>query len=264
MRPSTTHYALGTHPVTGTGFGISEEQLTTALAGAVADIVYDDTGTDEVAALLDGLSDTNFTRVNLDAILTGSRPPEDWRVGEALAESYLVECKNCYFPWPDGRDERKPGSCLPGADLVGLHKEGETHRFAFGEVKTSGVATYPPGVVYGRHGLKQQLEDLRDCDNIRNRLVLYLGYRAVRADWKDRYRDACASYLRDTCNVRIFGLLIRDVAPNSDDLSARVNSLAQGCPAQMCIDLVAIYLPSGSIATLATRVAATRQSGGAA
>lgn len=264
MRPSLTHYTLGAPRVTGVGLGVPLEELSSGLSGPVAGIVFDDAGTDLVSALLEGLADTDFARENLETLLTDTHQPENWRVGEALAESYLCECRDCYFPWPDGRDERKRGSSLPGADLVGFRVIGGTEYFAFGEVKTSSEAATPPGAAYGRHGLKQQLEDLRDRQDIRNGLVLYLAHRAGNNSWSQRFKDASSVYLRNTNDVHIFGLLIRDVPPHENDLRARVESLTLGCPPATAIELTAIYLPADSIGTLSRRVLASRQAGGAA
>ncbi len=114
---------------------------------------------------------TEFAQEHLAEALADPDDIENWRVGEAIAEAYLTEHRNCQFPWPDGRDERKNGSSLPGADLVGIQHDAKGDRFAFGEVKTSGQAKHPPGVMYGRTGLKQQLEDLFDKVEIRTRPV---------------------------------------------------------------------------------------------
>ena len=241
---------------------MSAHDLDEELAGPTAALVFDDSGTSGLEELLEGLTETQFSRDNLESLLADGEAPEDWRVGEALAERFLTENHDCFFPWPDGRDERKRGSSLPGADLVGFQTRDRNERFAFGEVKTSSDAAYPPGVVYGRHGFKQQMEDLRDRRNTRDGLVRYLGHRAVTADWRDRYRAAALLYLNDTADVRLFGLLVRDVAPHEDDLRVRVSSLATGCPASMAIELVALYLPRGSIAALSSTVIASRQPGG--
>lgn len=246
----------------GVGLGVSAEHLAEALSGPVSALVLDASGTSQLAGLLDGLADTAFSRENLDALLDNEGEPEAWRVGEALAESYLVACRGCSFPWPDGRDERKRGSSLPGADLVGFQHEDGNDRFAFGEVKTSSENSYPPGTMHGRHGLKQQLEDLRDRRDIRDGLVRYMGHRAINAPWSDCYRAACSVYLQDTCDVRVFGLLVRDVKPHENDLRARVSRLIGGCPAPMVIELTAIYFPSGSISTLSAGLVASRQNRG--
>jgi len=255
------HYQLGCAPVTGTGLGISAAQLDQQLAGPVAALVFDEAGVRTLGGLLDGLADTEFSQENLDVLLADASVPEDWRVGEALAEHHLSAEHDCFFPWPDGRDERKRGSSLPGADLVGFQNGDGRERFVFGEVKTSSHASYPPGAVYGRHGLKQQMEDLCNHREIRDGLVRYLGHRAGGATWSARYRAAARVYLNDTCDVCLFGLLVRDVDPHENDLRMRVNTLAAKCPTTMNIDLIAIYLPPGSIASLATKVIASRQPG---
>jgi hypothetical protein len=263
MRVAATHYTIGAHPVTGAGFGVSATDLDASLSGSIATVVFDDAGHDEIANLLGSVADTDFAQENLEELLNNEHEPEDWRVGEALAECYLVENRNCHFPWPDGRDERKRGSSLPGADLVGFQRDGQIERFAFGEVKTSAENSYPPGAAYGRHGLKQQLEDLRDRRTIRDDLVKYLGHRASQSTWRERYQSAAGVYLRDPSEVRIFGVLVRDVAPHQDDLRARVAALGRNCPPATVIELLGIYLPQGRIATLGTHVVSTRRQGGA-
>jgi hypothetical protein len=226
----------------------------------VSAAVFDDAGHGAIEALLEGVADTEFAQDALSTLLDDAREPEAWRVGEALAETYLTIHHNCNFPWPDGRDERKRSSSLPGADLVGFQRDGAQERFAFGEVKTSTERSYPPGAAYGRHGLKQQLEDLRDCRAIRDDLVKYLGHRAVSATWRGRYCAAAAVYLCDPSEVRIFGVLVRDVAPHEDDLRARVASLAKDCPAATWFELYALYLPMGRIENLGHQVMQHRKS----
>ncbi|HEY5955662.1 MAG TPA: hypothetical protein VIV60_03870 [Polyangiaceae bacterium] len=105
------------------------------------------------------------------------------------------------------------------------------------------------------------MEDLRGCREVRDALVRYLGYRAPNAPWQNRYQAAAGSYLADTSDVRLFGLLIRDVEPHQDDLRARVTALAVGCPGATVIELTALYLPAGSIVTLASKALASRQAG---
>ena len=161
-------------------------------------------------------------------------------------------------------DIRKRGSSLPGADLVGFHKDGTKSRFAFGEVKTSSDATYPPGACYGETGLKQQLEDLRDSSVIRDDLVLYLAHRAATGPaWQNQFLDAAKLYFADKNDVRVFGMMVRDVPPHKDDVRARVTALAKGCPAQMGIELLALYLPAKPIPNLG-KLAARPKKGGAA
>lgn len=254
-------YELGSHPVTGCGVCYSQTELEIALSGPVAEVVFDDVGKADVQSLLDSVAETDFEKTEIERILSDEHTPEDWRVGEALAESYLVHQKNCHFPWPDGRDERKTGSSLPGADLVGFQKNGTEDFFAFGEVKTSAENKYPPGAMHGRTGLKQQLEDLKDDIKIKDDLVKYLGYRATNAPWQSRYQNAAKKYLQNKHNVRVFGFLVRDVDPHEDDLRVRVEKLSQNTHSGMVIELLAVYLPSNSISTLSQKVVSSRSGG---
>ncbi len=257
----TVEYNLGVTPVTGRGVSWTADELDAALHGPVAALVFDDSGKADLSALLGGLSETEFEQSAVRRVLQDSEVPEDWRVGEALAESYLVHHRDCHFPWPDGRDERKSGSSLPGADLVGFQRDGVVNRFAFGEVKTSGEKKYPPGAMHGGTGLKQQIEDLKDKVSIRDDLVKYLGHRANDAAWKEEYLNAAKRYIADSTDIRVFGVLVRDVSPDQEDLRVRVTKLGKDCPAAMVTELTAIYLPAGSIAMLSEKVMSSRKGG---
>jgi hypothetical protein len=227
----------------------------------VASLVFDDSGKADVAALLAGLADTEFKKEGVERILANPDAVEDWRVGEAIAEAYVSHHRGALFPWPDGRDERRAGSSLPGADLVGLQDSEHGDCFAFGEVKTSAEMKHPPQLVHGRGGLHQQLEDLRDRQEIRDVLVKYLAHRASKAAWFNRYQSAAARYLVNSSDVFVFGVLIRDVVPHQDDLRVRVTKLAKDCPGGTIIELFAIYLPGGSISLLSKKVVAAKNGG---
>ena len=86
----TIQYTLGASPVIGCGVALSDEELDSSLASSVAEIVFDDEGKADIAALLAGLPETEFNQEAICDILADSAAPENWRVGEALAESYLV------------------------------------------------------------------------------------------------------------------------------------------------------------------------------
>jgi len=259
----TECYRHGASPSTGMGRSWNAEQLGEAINGEVSALVFDDDGKADIEELLAGVTETSFEQEQLARTLAAPDDVEDWRVGEAIAEAYLSEHRNCLFPWPDGRDERKSGSSLPGADLVGVQQDEQGDRFVFGEVKTSGEANYPPGAIYGRTGLKQQLEDLRDKVGIRNDLFKYLGHRAKNATWRDRFISASRRYLNNTSDVQLFGILVRDVEPNVDDVRVRVDKLGNGCPAGTQIELLALYLPAGAIGNLAAQALAVQVGGSA-
>ena len=215
--------------------------------GPVAEVLFDDEGKAEIHDILGAVAETAFAQESLRRLLESPSDVEDWRAGEAIAETYLISHRSCSFPWPDGRDERKHGSSLPGADLVGFTADTEGHRMAFGEVKTSSDSNHPPSTMYGATGLKKQLEDLRDDQTIRDTLVIYLTLRSSGAPWQHDFQSAAARYLADPKDFRLFGFLVRDVEPHQDDLKARVSDLGETCPDPTQIELLALYLPDASI-----------------
>tara|TARA_R110002095_G_scaffold216435_1_gene213769 strand:- start:77 stop:919 length:843 start_codon:yes stop_codon:yes gene_type:complete len=245
--------------VVARGKSHSVSQRDAALVSDVRALIQDDKGSKKAAALTSSLNLTGFATKNLNAVLNGGSPPKDWEVGEAYGEAYLGTHKRCHFPWSDRWDERKDKSSLPGSDLVGLQETGTpkspSFRFAFGEVKTSTEKKCPPGVMYGKEGLKKQMEDLRDQHEIRNTLVRYLTMRAQGADWEDKFKEALVRFLAESTDVAIFGVLIRDVSPAESDLKTRSKNIAKKHPPKMHIELLAIYLPSGSINNLGTTFA---------
>jgi len=254
-------YSLGRAPVTGEGRLLSAADLDAALDGPVRDAVLDSAGEQGFTNFLEGFSETEFDQTGLERVFSAQGEPESWRVGEGVAEVYLSDHYSCHFPWPDSRDERRSGSSLPGADLVGVCSHAASDRFAFGEVKTSQDRNYPPGVVYGRGGLKQQIEDLKQDVSVRDDLVRYLAHRAPRTPWAARFVAAFVRYCADSTDVSVFGVLVRDVVPDQDDLRARVTGLASNCPGRMTLSLLALYIPAGSIQGLGQRVADNRHGG---
>lgn len=245
-------YIEGSAPCSGLGVAWSGVELDSALEGPVAALLFDDAGRAEIENILVGLAETEFEREGLRRALSDPGAVEDWRVGEAIAEAYLTDHRDCWFPWPDGRDERKRGSSLPGADLVGFCSDDQGDCFAFGEVKASSEAKYPPSTMHGRTGLKQQLEDLRDRVSVRDDLFKYLGHRARRADWIGRFQHATKRYLVNSSDVHLYGFLVRDVEPNKDDVRVRVEKLAENCPGGTTIEIVALYLPVRTIEGIGT------------
>jgi len=264
MTAGTEVYKADVAPVTARGASYTDAELDSVLGGSVSCILWDDAGTADLQAILTSVATTEFSDKSVKRVLSKRVTPENWRVGEALAEAFLVDCRACEFPWPSGRDLKNPSASPAGTDLVGFQNTnaaGNAHRFAFGEVKTSEQESWPPGVMDGRHGLKKQLEDLRDSTDVKDSLVKYLGHHANGTDWLPRYRSAAARYLSDPGDVSLFGVLVRDVEPRREDLSGRAGNLAAGCPATTTIELRAMYLPRKSINSLAQRAVKARGGG---
>ncbi len=255
-------YHEGSAPCSGLGLKWSGDELDAAMNGRVAAVLFDDAGKADIEGILTGLPETDFEQEGLRRILSAPDDMEDWRVGEAIAEAYLTDHRDCCFPWPAGRDERKRGSSLPGADLVGFHADEQGDCLAFGEVKTSSEARYPPGSMYGRTGLKQQLGDLRDRVSIRDDLVWYLFHRAKGADWFARFMKATKRYLANKSDVRLYGFLVRDVQPQKDDVRVRVEKLGKDCPEGTKVELLALYLPKGRIKGIGAAAVKTRTGAG--
>ena len=241
------------------GLLFSQAELDAALEYRLPQLLRDDAGKKKAEEFLGGLANTAFMTERLAAALSVITPVKDWQVGESLAEAYLVDHKDCVFPWPTGRDLRNPRASPAGADLLGFQKHGKSQRFAFGEVKTSGEEKWPPQVVTGRHGLAKQLEELRDSDQTKDHLVIvYLCHRAPNSNWEIPYREAAVRYLQNASDISLFGFLIRDVSPKADDLQSRAKLLAKGCPKETSIELHGLYLPSNSIRSLGSNVKLTQ------
>ncbi len=266
MPLATPCYNSDSAPVIARGLEYTEEQLDEAIEGTVKDLLLDTEGTSELNDLLSSLSTTDFEPELIEELLQTSPEPEDWLVGEALAEAYVTDNDNCIFPWPTSRDLKNPEASPAGADLAGFQEiddEESPYRFAFGEVKTSSDQNFPPHVMYGRTGLKNQLEELRDSYPTKQSLILYLGHHAINAPWRHMFESATKRFLgSEFTDIAIFGVLIRDVTPNEADLSYRASALSQNCPPDTSISLYAIYLPTDSISSLPEKSIAAIQGGG--
>lgn len=236
-------YRLGGSPCSGVGLRWSDDELNAAMEGRVAAVLFDEEDKANIEEILASVVGTDFAHDGLRRLLDGPAKIKDWRVGEAIAESYLTEHRPFSSPWPVGRDEKTSGSSLPGADLVGFGIDNHGDCLVFGEVKTSGESNYPPRVVYGRTGLRRQMKSLRDSEAVRDDLVKYLGHRAGLASWQERFKRAGSRYLRNSSDVQLYGFLVRDVEPHRDDLRTLVGHLEAGCPNDTRIELIALYLP---------------------
>ena len=137
-------YIADVLPVKARGLLLSDEELEQALTSDVADIVHDLAGRELLAEILEGIAGTDFDDAQIRTLLDPAVAPEDWRVGEALAQAFLAAHRNCRFPWPASRDLRNPVSSPAGTDLVGFVTFTDETLFAFGEVK-------PPLSCNGHH-----------------------------------------------------------------------------------------------------------------
>jgi hypothetical protein len=258
----TEIYNLNHLHVKSQGVYYSYQELNSCLEGPISKNFFDNEGTDILGTLLSSVIETDFEHENVKRILYSKQEFENWRVGEVLAESYLVAHRNCFFPWPVSRDKKKESASLPGTDIVGFQETVERdNRFVFGEVKTSGQEKYPPSVMYGQQGLKHQLEDLCSNVNTRDTLVKYLGHRAQDSSWAKQYKDSARRYLANNLDVSLFGIMVRDVDSHTDDLFALTRNLAEISSPPLSVELLALYLPAGSIENLSSKISAVAQEG---
>lgn len=254
----TQVYDAGTPPVAARGYSYTQEELDGARSSEIPALLQDEQG---LADLSEFCSDLVLTGFGADTLKDTLKPLPDenhskgWREGEALAEAWLTTHRGCEFPWPFKRDLRHPRASLPGAELVGVCSSAPTdHLLVFGQVKTSKEAKNPPQVVTNKaDGLVRQMTDLREKDDLKKSIILYLTYRALSepaASWVMKFRSALTKYCDSgKLALVIFGVLLRDVAAKALDVSSAAEVLAVGCHALTRMELVALYLPEGSIAS---------------
>lgn len=253
----TEAYTTDTPPVAARGYVVKKSDLDAALSERLPAVLRDDAGRERLAALLSTVADTTFAEENLQRLLSRNSSLAPWRVGEAIAEALLTDHRACEFPWPGGRDLKNPSASPAGTDLVGFTSvDDDECRFAFGEVKTSSQRQWPPSVLDGRHGMRQQLEDLCTSTYVKDNLVTYLGHHAPRSDWHEQYVGATKRYLANDDDVSLFGVLVRDVAADPRDLASRARAISESCPSGTSIELLALYLPEDSIDSLPELAAA--------
>ncbi len=252
----TENYNVDNGDVLARGWIHSQADLESALKSQVKDILSDSTGQVVAMGVLSSLGTSQFDEKLIRKIMSGTSTHSSKRVGEALGEHFLVSERNCEFPFPMSRDQRNPNASAAGADLVGFQSDSvdNSWKLAFGEVKTSSENKYPPSVTYGDTGLKAQLEGLRDQELIKTALVVYLTHKCTTGPHKAKFKSAVARYFKDKGDISIFGIMVRDVAPNQNDLLARASSLSVGLPPKTTIELRAMYLPQNCLATITSLI----------
>lgn len=171
---------------------------------------------------------------------------EGWEVGEALAECALQQDsgREVHWPWNTVRDRRTPRASLPGTDLVGFYREGDSALLLFGEVKTSSDVTTPPNVMNGGSGMAWQLEQSATRLDIQRALLQWLNARCRSHPYRDLDEKAVGRYLQSGGKeLLLVGILIRDTAPSELDLKSRGQALSKKLDKATRIELIAWYLP---------------------
>lgn len=249
-------YQSGQDCVTWQGHCVQEgDALDAFLQGPVAARLHDAAGYAALAEHLRGLSLTGMGQEALEEVLAAEVPEtRDWAAGEALAEAVLEAQHDVVLPWNTERDKRNPFASLPGADIVGFQRDGESHRLALGEVKCSSEIQSPPKVMSGRSGMTHQLDALASNLSTLCQLLKWLLPRVKNTKHEAAFNNACTRYFNSSKrDLVLFGVLIRDQAVFETDLQARGRTLAGRLQAPSCCRLLALYLP-WPIAQLPERV----------
>jgi len=195
---------------------------------------------------LRGLATTGMATEFVEHLLKAVPEPEGWEVGEALAECALQRDsgREVHWPWNTVRDRRTPRASLPGSDLVGFYRDGDSVLLLFGEVKTSSDAGTPPNVMNGGSGMAWQLEQSATRLDIQHALLKWLHARCSSPPYRDLYEKAVARYLKsEGKDLLLVGILIRDTAPSELDLKSRGHALSKKLGTPTRVELIAWYLP---------------------
>jgi hypothetical protein len=245
--PSTVAYQSTHGRVSCDGWRAQDgDELGAFLTGPVAARLEDTEGGEELCDHLRGLSLTGMGQDALAEVLAAEVPEErDWAAGEALAEAVLEEHHEVVLPWNTERDKRNPFASLPGADIVGFQREGDSHRLALGEVKCSSEAQWPPQVMSGRSGgIGHQLDTLAGNLGTICQLLKWLLHRVKRTRHEEAFNQSCTRYLNSGHrDLALFGILVRDQEAKEADLRARGLSLCGRLQAPTRCSLLALYLP---------------------
>lgn len=203
-------------------------------------------------AELKALAGTGVATEFVDKSLRSVPAPQDWEVGEALAECLLGHdpSREVHWPWNRASERRTPRGSSPGPDLVGFARVGGEMLLLFGEVKTSANPKCPPSVMKGSHGMESQLVRLALRHDIGMTLLNWLRPKCQDPPFLQYFQESAKRYLESEGRVALLvGALIRDTHPDERDLAGSGASLKNQTDNQTRIDLVAWYLPT-SIASL--------------
>ena len=221
------------------------DRFNSFLQGPVAARLNDAEGSEALSEHLRGLSLTGMGQEALEAVLAAEVPEtRDWAAGEALAEAVLEAHHDVVLPWNTERDKRNPFASLPGADIVGFQRDGDSYCLALGEVKCSSEAKWPPQVMSGRSGMIHQLDTLSHNLGTIYQLLQWLLPRVKRTEYETAFNVACTRYFNsERRDLALFGILVRDQEVRETDLQARGKSLAGSLQNPTRCRLIALYLP---------------------
>lgn len=246
--PNTICFDNSQTEVTSQGRKVCDEsQFAAYLANRVSGRLFDDEQKAIMHADIQGLVSADMDPATIEEFLFKEVDREAWEIGEALAETLLEDESGVVWPWNSERDKRTPKASLPGADLVGFITTADGYELAFGEVKTSTDMDAPPGVMTGRSGMIQQLENLVNEQSLRKQLIAWLHPRCKGSPFENIWQEAVSTYLRSrNKKYTVIGMLMRDTPENPMDLKNRAIALSVSVKKPTTVILNAWYFPQSS------------------
>lgn len=198
----------------------------------------------EFEADLNALATTDYATETLTSLLRSTTRPQNWELGESLAEILLADEHGVRWPWNHARDKRTPKASLPGKDLIGFIESGTGFALLFGEVKSSSDSRTPPNLMYGPDGMISQLAEAA-CERPEQLCLLkWLRRRCKHTELWALFENAVARFLSSRgSDIVIWGILVRDTSPNERDLKVRAAALATKAATAKRVELDAWYFP---------------------
>lgn len=215
-----------------------EETLATTVNENLVDLEEKQRFQGDLEELKGAIEQTGFNapqELLIDIQALNNQEPEDtreWRIGESIAEIILDEHYGARFYWNELRDARNPQGNKTGADLVGVIETDGEVLFLFGETKTSSEMKRPPQVMSKSDGMENQLRDLSSNPKKQKTLIQYLASKTRNLESTDPFKADFSKALKNyyqpnDCKYQLFGVLVRDIEPDEEDLShsyARLNA----------------------------------------
>ena len=170
-----------------------------------------------------------------------------WRIGESIAEVILEKENGARFYWNELRDARNPHGNKTGADLVGFIETNGEVLFLFGETKTSSEQKRPPQVMTKSDGMENQLRDIYSNSKKQKTLIQYLASKTRNLAPTDPFRSDLSKALKNyyqpvDCKYQLFGVLLRDIEPDEEDLSHSYARLKTDILEPAGLQLLAVYM----------------------
>lgn len=231
----------------------SEETLATAVKENLVDLEEKQRFQGDLEEVKSAIEQAGFSAPDellIDIQALNNPEPEDtrsWRIGESIAEVILDKHYCARFYWNELRDARNPKGNKTGADLVGfIETEGEV-LFLFGETKTSSEMKRPPQVMTKSDGMENQLRDLYSNPKKQKTLIQYLASKIRNLAPNDPFRSDFSKALKNyyqpvDCKYQLFGVLVRDIEPDKEDLSHSYARLKTNILEPTGLRLLAVYM----------------------